>query len=97
MAKGFAAYILFMRSTLKEDGTYAGKINGNEYIINDQHAAELYLKWNRFEGLELVKNILSDESLWEKSLNDIPGFAEAVYNNMDVLRSTNNNVAAGTV
>lgn len=94
MAKGFAAYILFMRSSLRGDGIYTGKINNLEYEINDQHAAELYQKWQQYDGIELVNNILADENLWETSLAGLPGFADAVYLDMMSLQAMNNPVVS---
>jgi len=86
MATGFAAYILFMRSDLNDAGNYTGRLNNKEYIINDQFASSLHLKWQQYTGIELVESVLSDESLWGVSLAALPGFSEAVYNSMMALQ-----------
>lgn len=95
MAKGFAAYLLFMHSIAGENGNYTGNINGHEYVINDQHAKDLHLKWQQFEGVTFVQNVLADEILWGSSLPAIPGFAEAVYSNMISLQSAKELMIAG--
>ncbi len=84
-ATGFAAYILFMRSTLKENGSYVGKLNGKEYTITDQHASVLHGKWQQYSGIQLVNSVLEDNVLWGESIAQLPGFADAVYNNMQQL------------
>ncbi|MEJ7738449.1 MAG: tagaturonate reductase [Chitinophagaceae bacterium] len=75
---GFAAYLLFMRSKLKEDGKYAGEASGREYIIQDDKAAYLSEKWNSLPLNEFVENIMRDESLWEMDLTALIGFSAAV-------------------
>jgi tagaturonate reductase len=84
MAAGFAAYLLFMRSTLKADGSYVGVLNGKEYIIDDQSAAILYHKWQELKGgTTLVENILVDTNLWGQSLAVLPEFANAVTTKLE--------------
>src|SRR6185312_1618251 len=39
MAKGFAAYILFMKAVKKNGNAYEGELNGKPYPINDDKAA----------------------------------------------------------
>jgi tagaturonate reductase len=62
IAVGFAAYLLFMRS---ED-------------VKDDHAAFFREKWERLEPAVLVRNVLSDVSLWGTDLTAFKGFAHAV-------------------
>jgi tagaturonate reductase len=82
MAMGFAAYILFMKSTRNEAGEYVGFLNGKQYIINDQFAPLLHDKFVNYSNRELVEQILCDKELWTVDLTTIPGFVEAVYKSM---------------
>ncbi len=82
MAEGFAAYLIFMRSTAAPNGNFEGEINGKQYIVNDQYAADLSQKWQDNEGEELVKIVLADNALWETNLNTIPGLAALISNRL---------------
>jgi tagaturonate reductase len=62
IALGFAAYLLFMRGE----------------NVTDDHAALLKGKWDRLEPAVLVKDVLSDTSLWGTDLTVFKGFAHAV-------------------
>lgn len=78
MATSFAGYILFMRSELNNKGQYIGFRNGEEYVITDDHAANLYKKWKE-NSLETISySILKDESLWGLDLSKPEGFADMV-------------------
>jgi tagaturonate reductase len=65
MSMGMAAYILFMRG-------------GKGYVVEDDYAENLREKWRKYSGLELVKRVLADESLWAADLSALRGFAESV-------------------
>ncbi len=78
MALGFAAFLLFMRSTLGADNHYYGESNGSVYRIQDDKASLLYHKWNSNKIDNLVKNILQDMMIFGTDLTRFPGFAEAV-------------------
>jgi tagaturonate reductase len=85
MALGFAGHLLFMRSTLADDGKYYGEFNGKKYLINDDHAAYYAAKWEINAASGLVQNILNDTEFWGADLSKLPGFAEAVTNKLDTL------------
>ena len=85
-ATGFAAYLLFMQSVKKDDGNFAGHVNGTAYIINDQSAAVLHEKWQQ---PDVVQAVLSDTELWGTDLAALPGFAGAVTNELNRLRKNN--------
>ncbi|MES2648884.1 MAG: tagaturonate reductase [Bacteroidota bacterium] len=87
MTMGFAAYIVFMKSTKNEAGEYAGYLNGKQYVISDQFAPVLHDKYVKFSDLELVQQVLCDKELWSVDLSAVPGFVEAVYDNMKLLQS----------
>ena len=67
MAKGFAAFILFMRGSEK-----------TPYPVKDDHAGWFNEKWNK-HGIEgITEAILSDTDFWGVNLSTLPGFSEAV-------------------
>jgi len=74
-ALGFAAYLLFMR--------------GGNYPVNDDKAGYFAEIWGKDMGsAALVDKVLSDVSLWDADLSKLPGFAEAVRENLDTLINT---------
>lgn len=83
IAKGFAAYILFMKAVKKNGNVYEGELNGKPYPINDDKAAYFYEQWQKHGEANIVKAVLSDISLWDVDLAALPGFAEAVKSNLD--------------
>lgn len=78
MALGFAAYILFMRSSKDNDGRFYGSVNGVKYLIQDDKAAYLYQLWETAGESRIVAAVLSDETLWGADLSALPGFELAV-------------------
>lgn len=68
-ALGFAAYLLFMR--------------GGAFTINDDKAAHFTELWKKPETV--VNAALKDKSLWGADLTKLPGFEEAVKDNLDSL------------
>ncbi len=84
IAFGFAAYLLFMKSTRKDGNQYFGSHQGQEYVITDDEAAYFYDKTVN-KGADYVNSILSDQQLWGTDLNALNGFNAAVnenYNNI---------------
>lgn len=77
MAQGLAAYILFMRSERKADGSFWGTRQGKDYKINDDNAGILYHWWKQFPH-NPVKAILADTDLWESDLTALPRLEEEV-------------------
>ncbi len=86
MVTGFAAYLLFMRSHKDEKGNYIGNWRGKKYLLNDQYAAVLYEKWQKYSDSDLVKVVLSDEELWGTDLTTLNGLAAAVESELNTLR-----------
>ncbi|HUZ57317.1 MAG TPA: tagaturonate reductase [Hanamia sp.] len=84
----FAGYILFMKSIRDSTGNYIGSLDGQEYIINDDYAENLYYKWNNHIGLNLVQSVLSDKILWDIDLNNLSGFSQRVYSLMENLQKS---------
>lgn len=78
MACGFAAYILFMRSAVLENGSYYGQFNGEKYLIDDDKASLLFKHWQNTDVKIVVCNLLSDTNLWSANLTELPGYADTV-------------------
>jgi tagaturonate reductase len=77
MALGFAAYIRFMKPVQVSDGKYYGEWNGTQYLLQDDQAATFFRRWTGLTPAALVRDVLRD-GFWGASLNDLPGFGEAV-------------------
>jgi tagaturonate reductase len=86
MALGFAAYLLFMKGTAAGDGSYKGESGGNRYDIQDEQAGYFSKKWEENNAAAFTKNVLSDTQLWDTDLTRLPGFAEAVAENLELLQ-----------
>jgi tagaturonate reductase len=85
MSLGWAAHLLFMRSTPGDDGQYYGEINGKKYLVNDNQAAYYSDQWK--DPQRVVSAILSNTALWGTDLSQLPGFVEIVQKNLDLLQS----------
>jgi tagaturonate reductase len=85
IALGFAGYILFMRSRKNEEHKYVGSADGTEYLISDNKAELLFLKWNEEKGAEVASAILSDKEIWNTDLSSFPGFTEAVTKYLELI------------
>lgn len=78
IAFGFAAYILFMRVTVFENGSYYGESNGNMYLVDDDKAPLFFKYWQNKEISSLVTELFADRDLWKTELSKFPGFADTV-------------------
>ena len=78
MTIGFAAYLLFMKAVKKDGKVYYGELNGQAYPINDDKAGWFFEQWKNNEPAMLVKNVLSNASLWDTDLSALPLFAGKV-------------------
>ncbi|OAQ39040.1 altronate oxidoreductase, partial [Pedobacter psychrophilus] len=86
IALGFAAYIRFMKPFNTKNNKYFGKINNQEYLINDSKAACLSKLWSN-KPKEIVNAILSDDTLWGADLTTLPSFEEAVNNYLKLMEN----------
>ncbi|ADY53263.1 Mannitol dehydrogenase domain protein [Pseudopedobacter saltans DSM 12145] len=77
MALGFAAYIAFMNG-YEKDGKYYGEVDGEEYPINDDKAAQVIALWDKNGREGVVKAILSNQKLWGTDLTEIEDFEMVV-------------------
>lgn len=82
IALGFAAYLLFLKPVNKKHDKFYGEWQGKEYLIQDDFAAYFFEKWSKLTPAQLADEVLADTSLWGADLSAIPGFAQAVKDNM---------------
>ena len=89
MAEGFAAYILFMKPVENDGKAYFGERNGARYPIRCDAAPyfdALYKKHGAaFDSL--TQELLGDSELWGADLAALPGFQQAVLDNIQNLIS----------
>lgn len=85
LAKGFAAFLVFMKPVIYKEGIFYGERNGQQYSIRCDSAAYFDEKWKEATSAQdLAEKVLSDADLWGADLTLLPGFAEAVKKNMIV-------------
>jgi tagaturonate reductase len=77
-ARGFAAYLLFMKTVKVEDGEFYGEHNGEHYHINCDSAEYFHEVWQANDTSGLVKTILSNEELWGIDLTHLTNFSSNV-------------------
>ncbi|WEK38240.1 MAG: tagaturonate reductase [Candidatus Pseudobacter hemicellulosilyticus] len=78
MAMGFAAYLLFMKCSPGESGRYYGEVEGQVYLVQDDHTAWFHELWQSDSLNSIVATVTGDEKLWGANLKALPGFAAAV-------------------
>jgi tagaturonate reductase len=78
LAKGFAAYLLFMKSDKVENGEYYGTIGNKLYPIIDVEAVYFNAIWKQLTPEKMVAEVLSNTSLWGMDLTKLPGFGFSV-------------------
>ncbi len=86
IALGFAAYIRFMKPFNTKNNKYFGKINNQEYLINDSKVAYLSKLWSENPN-DIVNTILGDESVWGADLRTLPNFEKAVNNYLKLMEN----------
>lgn len=87
IALGFAAYIRFMKVKPAGDNTFVGSVNGKSYTVNDSQSAYFSKAWETNDMNKVVENVLSNRELWDTDLSVLPGFKEAVINNLDKIEA----------
>lgn len=84
IALGFAAWLRFMRGISESDGTIYSRFQGKLHPIHDDHAKQFHDWWPAEDRLipNFVQEVLSSQSLWGISLNNLPGFTGAVQTSL---------------
>jgi tagaturonate reductase len=85
IALGFAAYLLFLKPVTKKQDKYYGEWQGKEYVIQDDFAPYFMEKWSKLSPAQLADEVLADTTLWGTDLSALPGFAQAVKDNLTSL------------
>lgn len=82
-ARGFAAFLKFMKPVMHKDGAYYGDRDGQPYSIRCDAAPYFDEMWKSAASpLDLAGKVLSDISLWDTDLTQLPGFLDAVNAHM---------------
>jgi tagaturonate reductase len=85
IATGFAAYLYFLKPTSVKGGKYYGDLNGEAYPIQDDMAETFYKRWAGLTTAGLVGEVLRDVAFWGEDLNNLPGFAQAVTDKLNMI------------
>jgi tagaturonate reductase len=78
LAKGFAAYLLFMKAEKKDNDKYFGLRKGEYYPIQDDAAPYFYDLWKSPDLEKVVYSVAGNSKLWGTDLTKLPKFAELV-------------------
>ena len=89
MATGFAGFLLYMKATRKDGNKYFGERNGVEYEIKDDSAEYFYTTWQGNTAETVVDTVLQNEALWETDLAKLPGFRQAVLDQLEEMSTGN--------
>jgi tagaturonate reductase len=81
-ARGFAAYLLFMKAITVENGKYFGERNGKSYPIQCDSAGYFYEVWQNNSLENVVHEVLSNEQLWGTDLSILKGFEENILTHL---------------
>ncbi|WP_343306222.1 tagaturonate reductase [Chitinophaga niabensis] len=81
-AKGFAAWLYFMR-VREKDGRYYGELNGQPYEVTDDMSAVFSKRWEELTPSELVFTTLADRSFWKHDLSLLPGWQDLVLQQLE--------------
>jgi tagaturonate reductase len=92
-ALGFAAYLAFLRPVAEEGNNYYGEKNGVRYLVNDDMAEVFYKRWSELNASGVVEEVLRDNAFWGEDLHMLPGFAEAVTENLNLILDSGMNEA----
>jgi len=84
IAHGFAAYLLFMRGVTRRGDQFYGEHEGASYLVQDEQAEVFYRRWAGLSLPALVQESLQDP-FWGTSLNDLPGFSDAVLEKLNFM------------
>ncbi len=83
----FAAFLCFyhMGRELK-DGALVADRSGKEFLIkDDEWVLEAFLKLKDASDESLAAEIIGNEKMWDDSLKNLPGFEEAVVNDLKLI------------
>ncbi len=83
----FAALLAFYSSNdLREDGLYAKRANGDEYIIHDDKAVLEFFAQN-VNDADFIEKVCKNTAFWGEDLTAYNGFSEAVAKNYTAIKA----------
>jgi len=85
MIKGFAAYLLLMRTQQDAQGNFIAAANHTHFIAEDANAEKLYGYWLKENAEDAVNAILSDKDLWDDDLTSLKDFEASVMKEVGLL------------
>lgn len=88
MATGFAGFLFFMKAVNSIDGKYFAERDGAAYEIKDASAEYFYTAWKNNSAENLVLEVLQNEELWGTDLTQLPGFLNAVQEQLESIMTT---------
>ncbi|MDE3251763.1 MAG: tagaturonate reductase [Bacteroidota bacterium] len=88
MSMGFAAYLLVMRTNKRSDNLFYARVNGNEFLLQDDKASLLYHHWQN-HGLETIAgSCLRDAAIFGADLTVYPGWEAAVTRSLILIETS---------
>lgn len=78
MATGFAAFLLYMKVTRRENGRFFGIRNGEEYEIKDEQAPIFQHWWATYDPAGVAEKACAHIDWWGTDLSVLPGFLDKV-------------------
>ncbi|MDR0792704.1 MAG: tagaturonate reductase [Chitinophagaceae bacterium] len=84
MIKGFAAYLLFMK-TRKIEGKFFASIRQKDFLVEDKYAEKLHEHWQVRNTEAAVKAIISDKDLWGTDLSLLNNFETELIKAINVM------------
>ncbi len=78
MTTGFAAFLLYMKATVKDGDKYYGILQNENYLITCDSAAYFYDLWLANDASAVVDKVLVNTNLWGTDLSTLPNFGTTV-------------------
>jgi tagaturonate reductase len=95
IAFGFAAYLRFMKAVKQNGKDFFAECNSGFYLIEDEMAEYFYHLWKELPMEKLVNKVLADRAIWGDDLTLIPGFQDAVTENLKLIHTAGIYAALG--
>jgi len=86
LALGFAAYLLFIKTGFKENGTLYGEAGNRQFEIKDDKAICVHDLMHNDNANITVTEILKDKYLWGVDLHKVNGFSEMIQQYIQLLQ-----------
>lgn len=91
LVMGFAAYIAFYSSNIKEhtrEGLLCQRENGDVYTVRDDgYVLDFYYTHRTDQPQSLVRAVLANQRMWGEDLTQVPGLEEKITADLNLIRS----------